>query len=131
MSVKLWTHGEKWPQGFDLSRTISDFSFELSVSWAWQFFEDRLYGHFEMLQAKIGQEMLELCHFEKPNEFEPSICFIFQGAKKGAFWPNQVFPIASGDGLRWSQGVSVIKLQIHDIQVQKCAQIFCSASFVN
>ena len=57
VSVKLWTYGEKWPQWFDLLMSISNFSFDLSVSGAWQSFEDRLCGHFEMLQAKIGQEM--------------------------------------------------------------------------
>ena len=67
-------------------------------------FWGRLYGHFEILQVKIGQEMEELEHFESPKDFEPSICSIFQMAKKGAFWQNHVLPIASGDdpnGLEW------------------------------
>ena len=49
------------------------------------FLRDSLYGHFEMLQAKIGQEMLKLYYFERPKDFKPSICSVFQGAKKGAF----------------------------------------------
>ena len=65
-------------------------------------FRGRLCGHFEILQVKIGQEMEELLHFESPKDFEPSICSIFQGAEKGAFRQNQVLPMASGDGPRWS-----------------------------
>ena len=64
-------------------------------------FWGRLYGHFEILRVKIGQEIEELLHFESPKDFEPSICSIFQGAEKGAFTRNQVLPMASGDGPRW------------------------------
>ena len=65
-------------------------------------FQGRLYGHFEILQVKIGQEKQELSHFETLKDFEPSISSIFQGAKKGAFNQNQVLLMASGDGPRWS-----------------------------
>ena len=72
-----------------------------------------------MLQAKIGQEMQELCHFETPKDFEHPIWSVFQGAKKGGFRQNQVLPMAPGDGPRWSWVVLSKKLQIHDIQLQK------------
>ena len=36
------------------------------LTWAWGQHGDRLYGHFKMLQAKIGQEMLE----EKEKKLE-------------------------------------------------------------
>ena len=65
-------------------------------------FYGRLYGHFEILQGKIGQEIQDLSHFETLKDFEPSICSIFQGAKKGAFNQNQVLLIAPGDGPLWS-----------------------------
>ena len=38
-----------------------------------------------MLQAKIGQEMQKLYHFETPKDFEHPIWSIFQGATKGGF----------------------------------------------
>ena len=59
-------------------------------------------NHIMTLQVKIRQEMQELFHFETLKDFEPSISSIFQGAKKGAFNQNQVLPMASGDGPRWS-----------------------------
>ena len=60
--------------------------------------------------------MQELSHFETLKDFEPSISSIFQGAKKGAFDQNQVLPMASGDGPRWYQGISMKKFRIHDFQ---------------
>ena len=50
-----------------------------------------------------------LSHFETLKDFEPSICSIFQGAKKGAFNPNQGLPIASGDGPSWLKGLQARK----------------------
>ena len=60
--------------------------------------------------------MQELSHFETLKDFEPSISSIFQGAKKGAFNQNQVLPMASGDGPRRYQGISMKKFRIHDFQ---------------
>ena len=59
---------------------------------------------------------------------EPPIWSLFQGAKKGGFWQNQVLPMAPGDGPRWSWVVLSKKLQIHDIQLQKRHQIPCFGS---
>ena len=59
---------------------------------------------------------------------EPPIWSLFQGAKKGGFWQNQVLPMAPGDGPRWSWVVLSKKSQIHDIQFQKCGQIPCFGS---
>ena len=81
-----------------------------------------------MLQAKIGQEMQELCHFKTPKDFEHPIWSVFQGAKKGGFRQNQVLPMAPGDGPRWSWVVLSKKLKIHDIQLQKWWQISCFGS---
>ena len=59
-------------------------------------------NHIMTLQVKIRQEMQELFHFEILKDFDSSISSIFQGARKGAFNQNQVLPMASGDGPRWS-----------------------------
>ena len=76
---------------------------------------DRLYGHFEMLQAKIGQKM-----FEIPKDFEHSICSIFQGAKRGGFLTKSGAP----NGL-WGWSYMVLrgfkKVQIQNIQFYKRA----------
>ena len=64
------------------------------------------------MQVKTGQEMQEFSHFE---------------TLKGAFNQNQVLPKASGDGPRWSKGVSSKK---SDIQLQKLHQLSCLGSSV-
>ena len=48
----------------------------------------------------------------------------FSGGQKGFFLQNQVLPMAPEDGPRWSWVVLSNKLEIHDIQLQKCYTIY-------
>ena len=52
----------------------------------------------------------------------------FQGAERGLLWSIQVLSMIIMDGPWWSLMVPSKKIEIHDIQLQKCPQLSCFGS---
>ena len=55
----------------------------------------------------------------------------FQGAKRGPPWSIQGLSMIIMDGPWWSLMVPSKKIEIHDIQLQKCPQLSCFGSLGN
>ena len=128
MSSKYWCHGEKRPQRLDLSWTIYDLSFDLKVSEVWHFKGTVCAVILRCCKPKSDQKCRSYVTLKHQWILNLQFDHFFRGLKRVFFWQNQVLPMAPGDGPRWSWVVLSKKLQIHDIQLQKCGQIPCFGS---
>ena len=106
MSVKLWAHGENWPQRFDLSWTISNFLLNLSVSGVWQFLGTVCTLILRCCKPKSDKKCRSYITLKYQRILNLQFAPFFRGLKRGLFDKNRCSQWPQGmvlDGLKGFQ----------------------------